>query len=320
MADVEQPDVTRATTHLLVKWLVAVVFLAAIAYILITNEQSIQRLKDTDFVFLVPLALATACKYGVTGKIQNEFLKEQGVHLKGLHWYALSVSTAFYNLFLPVKAGTFLRATYLKTFYGLDWTAFVRISIQKSLYLAVFTSVWAALLIWLASRISWNEKVTYSGVAVLFSALLALILFSGKSTDRLLRKFTRGRFEMKLPLKRNLLWNIFCWTFLLLALSGLEYYFGFNALNIDAGMMDCIIAGSVISLSAQFSITPGNLGIREIFASTALKIMGYALSDALLVSLVSRSVTLLVTLLLGFIANLYLAKNTNETAVRSMNP
>lgn len=315
MQDVDSPVPVTSRRKWALKWLLAGALLGAVLYVLISNKESIARLQDFEIWFLVPLALATAVKYGVAGKIQNDLLKEHsGIHLRILDWYSLSVSTAFYNLFLPAKAGTMLRAIYLKKLHGLDISAFIQLVIQKSLHIALFTSAWGALLIWLAPELSWLEKTIYFLVATMVFAVFGFLIFSEKFANQFLTRFGGIKFRLKLRVGPRMFWQLCLWTFVLLALSGLEYYFSFRAVKIETAVLHCMIAGAVISLSAQFSLTPGNLGIRELFAGFALKIMGYTLADALLVSLVSRSVTLLDTVLLGSVGNLYLARSSKKAA------
>ena len=79
----------------------------------------------------------------------------------------------------------------------------------------------------------------------------------------------------------------------------MKYYFIFNSLGIDISMQKALLITTISGFSSIVSITPGNLGVQEIFTSVAAAMLGQNIVDGVLVSIVDRLITMIITLIFG---------------------
>jgi uncharacterized membrane protein YbhN (UPF0104 family) len=291
-----------------IRWLLTVGLFIGISIVIRSNLESFYQLSEFDLRYLFPLAIVISLKFASNAKMQSDLLKERGIYMNWKEWYSLGVSAALYNQFLPAKGGTILRSIYLKKEHGLDFSAFLLLNLQKTLYLIVCIGLWGSLIVWLFLYDSIYDKFRYSLIFTAISLLAMCVIYSPSVISKTLSRFRSLLIDVDLKVRLKVFFQLAISALLLVVFSGLEFYVGYLALDIPIRIADCLITGAIIILVAQVPITPGNLGVREGAMGAVMYILGYSLPDALVVSLLIRTVMLIDTVVIGVFADAYLAR------------
>jgi hypothetical protein len=94
------------------------------------------------------------------------------------------------------------------------------------------------------------------------------------------------------------------------ALAGWFYYIGV-ALGVDISVSAALLLAALLKASIIFKLTPGNLGLEQMLAGGVAMALGYETSDGMLISLGALATSLLITVPVGFVCSLQLARTTS---------
>lgn len=210
-------------------------FITAIIYALSKTPQEIW---DVDPVWIIPATLFTAASLFIQILQLKVFLD---FHNQKIDWEWITLFTirkGILNTFLPAKSGTFVLLHTLTKKYEVSWKDYVHYMIFSS-PVTLFIS-----LIFLVSL--------FIDPLIFIVILILLILLS-----YVLRKYFSFSYIKCLPV---IIWYAFFLYFIFLAilwclLLGLGY-------NISLYEASCFAIA--INALSQISITPGNLGVREV--------------------------------------------------------
>jgi uncharacterized membrane protein YbhN (UPF0104 family) len=250
----------------------------------------------------------------VSGLFLKALTTSFDIDLNFSEYFSISVITSFGNFFLPMKGGVGFRAVYLKSRYDFDYSYFV--SSLAANYLIVFniTSVVAlaclALFYVYSGSFSLPAALVFLGIAAFTSWA---IFFPPHSLEWIPSRWVRERANQVLSgwhiIRRNrkTVLNL-CWLsalnqFLCFAVTWLEFaaFHMKDSYGHGIGFLQAAIFSEIGTLSFLIGITPAALGIKESLLMFSSQFLGITQSQALAVSLLDRSVNVVVlSLLFGF--------------------
>jgi len=222
-------------------------------------------------------------------------LAAQGLMIKFSDAFYLSASNTFLNNILPLKAGLALRGLYLKNQYGFELKQYTNsmVSLMGLAWLA-----WLCLLLLSFFVIDLGQKSNYLDLNSLLIALFVFLgggLFYWFGIEWLNRRF----FTSLLQPSVKVLLEILVWAVLFSMISAGRLYLCAAWVDFDIEYIFALQLILVSSLTLVFSITPGNIGVKEGLLLLLSAQYGLDLGQMAVVLLLDRAAAYIAILFLG---------------------
>lgn len=239
---------------------------------------------------------------------------------------SLNVKTHFWDMvflqnatnllnYLPMKFGTVFRANYLKRHYGLSYAHFGTFFVYLTLLMtAIACLVSLVVLIFIYGIQGYEQKImagVFFAVLIFTMALLFLPLPVPKGSNRImvvLRTFLSGRHQLMKD-KRTLALSAITLT-INFFVSSVRLGIIYHSIGQDIHPAGYLILGSVGFVSLFTSITPGALGIRELFLGAGAVVLGISPEAGILGAMIDRAIAITITFVFGGICTAILWRKT----------
>jgi len=233
-------------------------------------------------------------------------------------WYGLSVSYTMYNYILPVRGGIALRAMYLKQnncFPYSQYISFTAGTYILNLFIAAFIASFLSFIFVLKGYL--NKLIFfYISICLLILSVIFIILLYKLNPEKIsnknriftfIKKATLGieKFKYKPKKIRNLI--IIHIGFILA--SSLRLFIAYHILGINVSYSKLVLINSLVAFSMIFSITPGNIGIKEGILGISASLLEIPLNQALLGAVLDRIVVIIEVFILGVVFSRVLLKD-----------
>jgi uncharacterized protein (TIRG00374 family) len=269
---------------------------------------------------LAPLIVASLLLMGLMNQLMASHL---GAPLGFRQWASLSFASTMANYVLPLRAGAALRAGYYKHHSRLPLGYFASTMTVACVMTVLANALTACgIILWLASQPvkpgadAWVHDYQRLMLAVLSTVLIAC-------TVGLLAAFNLHRFWPTLPRqgeastrvadfllrihqglmmmrdRPSVLVKAFLLSLAITLCYALRLQAAFAAVGRDVGVLECLLVGSLVSLSMFFTFTPAGIGTREAMVVIASMAIGVEGQVSLTASAVDRAVSMLLVVALG---------------------
>ncbi|HLG91316.1 MAG TPA: lysylphosphatidylglycerol synthase transmembrane domain-containing protein [Candidatus Saccharimonadales bacterium] len=304
----------------------AIVLVAFIAYFLL-NIEKFRPLLHVNIGLLFLIALADMISIGVNGLFTKAILVPFKKSIGFMESYYVSLISTVGNFFAPVGAGFAFRAVYLKKKHSLPYSEYV--STLSGNYILVFlvSSILGLVSLFLLRDDATPQLLT---LAVVFSLLLVmslilslikLPLFKVDSVqNKYLRRIGRILFRIingwnKITSNKALLLKLFGLTLANAVLSFILIWLIIMSLHLTVTFPALLLLSVLGTLSLFINITPANLGIKEAIYIFSSGVLGFTVSQIILIALIDRGIVFLVLLGLW----LFFGKIHKQSAVLTEN-
>lgn len=287
-----------------------IVFSASITY-LITKRESLSILFDISPLYLAYMIFLSIAAIYFNGLMLKRLCHIFSKPLVFQEWFGLTASNMMYNYLSPAKGGAIAKGLYLKTRHGLPVSQYVILSMGAAWFgieaAAIITTFFAIPSLTHQGHI--GEYAFGLGLAVLFiNSFLGLMAIKSQLGSRL-KKSSKIReivilLEGGLRLFVNFPQNgimVFFASFGFLIACGCRLFIAFNALGIDVNFTSVMLVQAMVGLSLVFSITPGNLGVKEGIIGLCGMLLGVNFDQAVLASLLDRMAAMTMVFTLGLL-------------------
>ncbi len=280
--------------------LILVLFFSWSIYFFWHNHEtfkSISSLSLPNILFLVFLHSVFLFNSGLYIKTN---LKEFNLHLKASECFGVSCVTTLFNYLTPFRGGAFIRASYLKKKYSFEYSKTIGTLLGNYILIYWINSITGLLccIIFLYSKKIYS--ITLITVLLLtFLFFSVIILHPGSILTKSSNNKFRGEINniinswTSLQKKPSLLIKLSFITFSNLFISSLAMYYEFFFIDVSISYSQALLINAVGTFSLFFSITPGSLGIKETFIIIIANLVGINTSDAFLVSIIDRSISII---------------------------
>jgi uncharacterized membrane protein YbhN (UPF0104 family) len=309
--------------------LLALALIPLIIFVKITMEtqdifNTIQKIRYFHLLYQAILILAF---YLVSGYLYHRILIEFGVHQKPLEWYGLTFVNAFSNYLLPLRAGTMVRALYLRNKYGflLSHTAssLVYMSYVNLMVILLFGLLVAAGFKFGLFPMPFFTKDIFQNFLTVTIVLCSSLLLCGAALQfavlrlpfpqplreapffrrrNIIYLFADGARKMACNSRLLMLMIVASITSFLIQVGRLAA--AYSAVEASPDFYLVFFVNIFFSLSFLFSIVPGNLGIQEILITISSRLIGISFQNGLVAAAVMRVAALAVVF--GFGGYFYL--------------
>lgn len=298
-------------THVksLVSTAVVVLFVCIAIWYVTANIDEFARITFTNPWLLIPAAFFILINIYGAGVVIDLAVEPHGVKLTRKEAFGLAVITRFGNQFSPSYLNATVRAAYLKRTYGITYAKFSSSFLVSSLLQFMITGAMIITTFLVLDDFSSDIKpLMYVGVAVtLFIAALYMPLGKiRKFVDKRAERKSKGQHfygrlsEMLISYQTvrkhpGLLPRTVIQMVINISALALVYFMLFESLDVHISLVQSMFIAAFTNWSVLFSITPGNLGIREGLMVFAAGVAGVSLPATLLVALLIRLLTFVVS-------------------------
>jgi uncharacterized membrane protein YbhN (UPF0104 family) len=297
------------------------------------NLSDFTRITEISLPYVLLIGCVCLAMLVVNGLFLKVLTVSFGIDLHFFEYFSISIITSIGNMFLPMKGGAGFRAVYLKSRYDFDYSYFL--SSLAANYIVVFGITSAVALGFLA--LLYFESGVFSLPAVMvFLAVGAVTAWAAFFPPHTLEwipfRWARERANQVLSgwhvmrKSTKTVRNLCSLTALNLFLASAGTWLEFAAFHMKdphgngIGFLQATIFTTIGTLSFLVSITPAALGIKESLLMFSSRFLEIAPSQALAVSLLDRSVNVVVLCLFFSFASIYINKKFKIKKAAEVNP
>jgi uncharacterized membrane protein YbhN (UPF0104 family) len=286
--------------------LLGVAVLAGFGYYIYWHRSAFRQVLETPAEQLLLLGCLIPVTLVLNATQSWLLVRGVGVDLGFFEGVLLSLATSFGN-YLPMRAGTVVRAHYLKSVHRLPYARFGSVFGIRTLITAFATGllgIVAVLLIWTSSgRLSTGLLVAFLALVVMPGLAWFIPLPQRRHRQNRLLKMVDELFAGAHQLRRQPgLGSLVLVGVILQELSLVaRFYLSVKALGGEAEVPLLLLMAPVAALASYAALTPGALGLREGAMGAATYAVGATFSSGAIMGTLDRTVLLgVITLAGGF--------------------
>lgn len=297
-------------------------FLIWVAYYVSQNAEDFAAASQVQLSDMLMLTVAFLTIMVCNGFFISIVSRAFHVHLQTLEWLSLSFSSSLANYFLPFRGGAGLRAIYMSKLHGFSVAAFVSTLSVMYLMHIVLNGVMALIGMGLiaADGGDSNETLLAFFLLLTFAGVLAMTININMKPDH--KWFLLGLLQRLFSAWKNVRKDralvARMWVLMLASTVTTVWQCStaFDAVSIPLSSGGILIYAASKNLATLVSLTPGSLGIVELISIYLGGVLNYSTADALLVQALIRSVAIVILLLLGPIALLFLRRRIRQSTLQ----
>ena len=239
--------------------------------------------------------------FAVLGRIFQTSLRIFNVRMSFLTATSYSAMSNFFNTILPMKGGLWVRGLYLKRRFGVTWGSYLFIMTTGQLIqITMLGSIAAGF--YLTGRLPLQPHELPGGMILILGILATFLVLVSATLQRtrvvaFVDKVANG---IKIWVENPLLFARFLVEILALhALAAFNLWLAFYYVGTSLSTTEISILYTVIAAGLSWTITPGNLGVKEAAVVLLAVILGIDAETALAASIVDRIASLFVTIVVG---------------------
>lgn len=304
------------------KLVVSILTIGYLVYFIYTNWIEIPTLYNRVVGLdekAIALLILLACNISSWLIVSVQFLvplRQIGVKIGFLENAALFIAGVLLN-YSPHKAGVLYRLHYLKKWYQVPYTSFIGLQIVR--IVATFGVAGLIGLLALAFRYIVDGVYSFEMSVLVFLMFAAGVLpffipikLLHKSNN-MITNIIKNLYEGIRGLRRD---RLFAFLFVLLialqfVVLFVQYYVIFRLTDYHPTFITYLLLVPLIIMLSMISITPGNLGLREVITASALSLTSGDFDTGMMVSILDRGVLFSSTLIFGIVSLLFLTAKRN---------
>jgi len=272
----------------------------------------LDKLVELSITYILVIAftsLLSMLTLAVTFRLSISIL---GLDLKFSEWFGLTALNNFYNYFLPLSGGLAIRGRFLKKNYNFEYSKYIAfISNMYFVNLLISAGIGLFLSCFLYLK---NGALGILPYLFIFSGILISLILAGlfiKYNNRSILPSKLEKYIKKFRSANSEMWNkkfllVISMLYLIrIILMTLRLYFTFRAVGIDVEFIALLLVSCLIQFTGLFSLTPGNIGLREIIVSLNSSLLNVDFNTIMNISIVERIIIMVTTFIIGFIFIVY---------------
>lgn len=289
---------------LIYSYLILALLVAGFAYYFKGHREEFRLLRRVSAGYLFGIAaLVFLFKLVLSLKFKT-LIAFSGIRLKLREWLGLPCVSTMVNYLLPARAGVATQALYLKKAYKFEYSRFA-VYLTGFLIFAMLANSASGMLFltiyYLMHGVFFTAIFFIFLICLILSLTLIFLMYYMPSIEirwEVLEKLLKGFNFIKN--KRHLVLRLLLIQFADIIITGLRLFLAYKALGIEIDILPVFMVGLFASTSAIFSITPANLGIRELFITVSSMLIGETVAVGIMASLLDRTIGAAISFVTGF--------------------
>ena len=259
------------------------------------NNKSLIESVNFNWLYLFPVLFFSICRYLISAIIDIKLFENVGVKIKFYESLNLTVLNTFGNIAGPMKLGSGLKVTYLKTKHKLSIYKYFAINTQYAILHLLGSLIILLTIVFINENRYKNETLTL--MALLISALILIFIFIKhfnfeENKDRFNKYFfdliTIFNFKIIKVNKFELIFH----SLSHLLFGFINLYLIFKMVGFDSMFIESVYFNLITSLTSVATITPGNIGILELIHILFKELYSLSSGEVVFLTLATRIVSL----------------------------
>jgi len=285
--------------------LLLVVLLIIFARFLLSERSELVRLKEVPASVIATLVVLNVLFLFNSAFSVKVLMKAFGHDLPFKEWFGLSCITGMCSFFMPAKTGVMPRAFYMKKKYGFQLTKFFTSYLGYYIVTFITNSLTSLIAVYSIYR---RDGVFHEGLFFFFLAVMIcsiiFILFV-----RVVKRFNFKSNTINMVVngleyfkkQKRLLVKLLILNFISTVIFALKLLVSFRSVGVNVDFFTAFIVSGTIFLSLVLSLTPANLGVKELLITGVASLLGYTGISGALVSIIDRGIYFVVVMFFGAI-------------------
>lgn len=281
----------------LISWLLMAAFFFYVFRYFSENSQELNKISEVNLSDVLKIGFLYVLTLFVSGYFTKLILDNFEVNLSLKKYFHLTVVTTLFNMLMPMRAGSGIKAIYLKKQCRLNYSLFV--SSLAGSYILNFLVIGLSGLMascFLYFHVGVSDVITQIAFLTTVLGMLFLIVVPPSLLRPIVGFFPKQVASVlegwnKLKKNKILLIKLCGLTFMNTLLGSGIMYYGLLAVNVECSLMELIYLTSVNGIISFINITPAGVGVVETMMIFVARNLEITTSDILLMSLVTRSAT-----------------------------
>jgi uncharacterized membrane protein YbhN (UPF0104 family) len=212
-----------------------------------------------------------------------------------------SAMNTFFNTILPMKGGLWVRGLYMKQRFGVTWGSYLFIMATGQLIQLTMLGA-IAVGFYLSGRIPLETPLVPGKSILVVGVFAAVLILAGAILQRerviaFANKVLRG---LKLWIEDPLLFARYLVEILALhGLAAFRLWLAFHYVGTALSTTEICVLYAALAAGLSWTITPGNLGVKEAAIVLLAVILGIDAETALAASIADRLASLSITIVIG---------------------
>ncbi len=284
---------------------IATAIIAGFGYYLWMHRDAFGNALEASVLHIAVLVLLILVSWYISGVQSALIFRAVEVPLTMREGVMLTIAGTFGN-YLPMRAGTLIRAYYLKERHGLRYARFGGVSGMRAL-LTIVAAGMAGLMGLLVASGSDDMRVSVELIAVFVSLMLGPLVIMLVPIP--VARWLPGRMRQILldvidaydTLRNRPKLGLFVVVLLLAQylILGLRFVVSADAIGADLPLGFLLMMAPLAALMSYLALTPGGVGLREAVMGYVSLHLGYSFAEGLFIGTVDRAVLLACVALVG---------------------
>lgn len=291
-----------------IMWLFLFVFFSLSGAFLLQNGDTLEQVEQIPLFITGYLAVIVIAGLFLNGIFLLRIARPFGIHIP--YAFLLSCATSLVNMVTPLRGGAFFRAWYLNRTLGMKYKDFT-ISLFGNYLIVFLVSSLTALSLLFCTEIKKQEFILplFFIFGALFLGCISILIFPKPISKHSLLSNKWNNIVKGWNCIRSsplLIFQLILLSFGNLVLEAMGILCILSALNVPIHFLSALFLSAFLVVGIFINITPGSLGISESLVVFAGILLGINPQIMLLGTLIRRAIGIVVLLLLGIPAKLFL--------------
>lgn len=304
--------------------MITIVCVGAILFHFMRNADDLKKVLSLSWHQVTIIALLIFMYLFVfTGRSLAVVRKCSNRSISFFHWFGISVTGRFLSLFVP-QMGNVYQGVRLKRIFEVSYTAYLSSKFSLAWIDFVFNLLFAAVVIIVADYSFFILGLPAPVILLIFAILIALmppivlyILRSLRIQARIVGwMMEKVQILLKITVENIMdapyLLRIISMGIILFSITCGIIYICFDALGAHSSVGAIVLFCTLLKLSDHVSLTPGNLGIREVLFGLLSDFFGMGVSEGILVSIICRVIFQIEIMLIVAVVNIPMLFGSKE--------
>ncbi len=290
------------------------IVLSLFCYYFIYNKDKFKPILDLNPLLLIGTSLIYSLIVVINGLFTKIIIEPFNVFITINEGIFLAIISSIGNFFAPAGAGYGLRAIYLKKKYNLSYTNYT-VTLAGYYVLLIMINSLAGILALILLRNNDNPSYKLILVSLVLAFLFSLIFSLFNLSENHLPKIKNTIYQKivnvlvmislgwkEISSNKKLILKLIGLIVISLALTMIMVSLIINSLHFTTSFAAVLLYSVLGLLSLFINVTPGNIGIKEGVILFSASVMGFSVSQVILIAIVERGIVFISLLYLWIIA------------------
>ena len=271
-------------------------------FLYLFNNREILEEVNYNWLFILGILFFSIARYLISSLIDIKLFENVNVNLKFYESLKLTIINTLGNIAAPMKVGSGLKVSYLKTKHGLSIYKYFVVNTHYAIF-HLFTSMVILLFVILANEEKYQYEMLISITTLFLITISLFLVIKNFDFNKYKNKINKYIFDLISVLNFNVvsknIFQIIFYSMLHLLFGIINLYLIFRLIGLNNMFVESIYFNLITTLSSVVTLTPGNIGILELIHIILKDLYSLNSGQVVFVSIVSRIVSLISLLMLN---------------------